>query len=310
MDARTVDAVATGEQQPESDHAMQAQNSYSGVHENEAWRDARSNGYFQYTLQTGGEYEELSLMVRYWGNEGGSRAFSILVDGELLAQENVTGKWNKNEFVNVEYPIPAEMVRGKAAIAVRFLCAGSNIAGGVFYVRLLKPYSSRAPSVTISGITPDNPRVAKGATLQLTANVATTDGADSTVAWSVSGGVSMTGITAAGLLSVAAGETAATLTVTATSVYDNTQSASTTVTVTAAATAVEKTPGALTLSAYPNPTGGVVYVENEANSEVELYSVGGELLLRTAGSAVDLSAFPSGVYLVKIGEKAAKVVKK
>ena len=168
----------------------------------------------------------------------------------------------------------------------------------------------RAPSVTISGITPANPSVAKGATLQLTANVSTTYGADSTVAWSVSGGVNMTGITAAGLLSVAAGETAATLTVTATSAYDSTQSASTTVTVTAAATAVEKTPGALALTAYPNPTGGVVYVENEANSEVELYSVGGELLLRTAGSAVDLSAFPSGVYLVKIGEKAAKVVKK
>ena len=167
----------------------------------------------------------------------------------------------------------------------------------------------RAPSVTISGITPAGPSVAKGATLQLTANVTTTCGADSTVTWSVAGGVNMTGITAGGLLSVAAAETADSLTVTATSVYDNTQSATTTVTVTSAATAAEKTTGAPTLSAYPNPTTGVVYVENNGNSEVALYDIGGKLLLRTAGSAIDLSALPGGVYVVKVGGKTAKVVK-
>jgi DNA-binding beta-propeller fold protein YncE len=120
----------------------------------------------------------------------------------------------------------------------------------------------------------------------------------------------MTGITAEGLLTVAVGETAATLTVTATSVYDDTQSASTTVTVAAAATAVEKTQSVSALTVYPNPATGVVYVENEGNSEVALYSVKGELLLRTVGSVVDLSALPSGVYVVKVGAKAAKVVKK
>jgi uncharacterized protein YjdB len=166
-----------------------------------------------------------------------------------------------------------------------------------------------APSVVINSITPASPSVAKGATQQFTADVATTYGADAAVTWSVSGGVNMTGITAAGLLSVATGETAATLTVTATSVFDNTKSASVTVTVTdASATAVEKTQSA-TLSAYPNPTTGVVYVENDGNSEVVVYSVKGELLLRTVGSSVDLSALPSGVYVIKVGGKAARVVK-
>jgi hypothetical protein len=167
----------------------------------------------------------------------------------------------------------------------------------------------RTPSVSITGITPANPSVAKGATQQFTANVTATGGANPAVTWSVAGGVNMTGITAAGLLSVAATETAATLTVTATSVYDNTQSASATVTVTSTSTAVEQVQGRATLSAYPNPTTGVVYVENDGNEEIALYDAGGRLLLRNNGNTVNLSGYPNGVYVLKIGGKSAKVVK-
>ena len=47
LDKRTVDMVSSGEQQPESDHAMKTQDSHRGVHAGEAWRDARNGGYFQ-----------------------------------------------------------------------------------------------------------------------------------------------------------------------------------------------------------------------------------------------------------------------
>jgi len=64
---RTIDSVATGEQQSEADHAMQTTNSYSGTHMGEFWREARNGGYFSYNLKTNGE-TNVSLMVRYWGN--------------------------------------------------------------------------------------------------------------------------------------------------------------------------------------------------------------------------------------------------
>ena len=67
---------------------------------------------------------------------------------------------------------------------------------------------------------------------------------------------------------------------------------------------------AATLSAYPNPTTGLLYVENDGSSEVALYGINGELLRRTTGDAIDLSALPGGVYVVKVGGKAAKIVKK
>ena len=83
---------------------------------------------------------------------------------------------------------------------------------------------------------------------------------------------------------------------------------------TATADAATATPAAAlpvaALAAYPNPTSGVLYVENGCGNELALYSIKGELLLRTVGASVDLSALPCGVYVVKAGEKAAKVVKR
>jgi uncharacterized repeat protein (TIGR02543 family) len=59
---------------------------------------------------------------------------------------------------------------------------------------------------------------------------------------------------------------------------------------------------------YPNPTSGVVIVES-GGAEVLLYSLQGALLERTFGSHLDLSSYPSGVYVLKAGNKAARIVK-
>jgi hypothetical protein len=42
---------------------------------------------------------------------------------------------------------------------------------------------------------------------------------------------------------------------------------------------------------------------------VLLYSLSGVLLERISGNYINLSAYPSGVYLIRTGNKAAKVVK-
>jgi DUF1680 family protein len=142
LEMRTLDKVAPGQQQPEVDHKMQTLNSYTGTHMNEFWRDARNGGFISYSLLTRGK-KDLSLMVRYWGNESGSRSFYIQIDGTTIATENVVGKWNKNEFVNIEYPIPNNLTEGKDTITVKFQALNTNnIVGGLFYVRLLQPLSA------------------------------------------------------------------------------------------------------------------------------------------------------------------------
>lgn len=138
LDRRTVDAVNTGEQQPEADHFMESRSSTSGNFNGEPWRDASNGGYFSYRMKTDGA-SELALRVRYWGNESGQRRFNILVDDAVLTTEDTAGKWNRNEFVEQEYDIPAHMVDGKEYVTVKFAGEKGHTAGGVFHVRLIKP---------------------------------------------------------------------------------------------------------------------------------------------------------------------------
>ena len=141
LDKRTVDKVAPGEQQPEVDHQMQSLNSKTGTHQDKFYRDAGecsggSGGFFSYVLSTNKE-TDLSLLVQYWGNESCTRTFDILIDEAKLVTENISGKWNKNEFVHQEYSIPNSMITGKDEITVKFQ-ASSGMVGGVYYVRLLR----------------------------------------------------------------------------------------------------------------------------------------------------------------------------
>lgn len=137
LQQRTIDSVATGEQQPEMDHAMQSTNSSSGRYLEEFWRDAGNGGYFSYKLATNRE-TDLRLMVRYWGQEWGGRKFDIYVDDEKLLTENNTGRWCRSKFWDVEYAIPNTMVKGKDHIRVKFQALPENTAGAVYGIRLAR----------------------------------------------------------------------------------------------------------------------------------------------------------------------------
>ncbi|MDE6637775.1 MAG: glycoside hydrolase family 127 protein [Muribaculaceae bacterium] len=138
LDARTVDAVNTGEQQPEADHQMKSERSSSGNFNGEPWRDASNGGYFSYIMNTD-DREDLTLRVRYWGNENGIGNMAILIDETPLASVDNVGKWNKNGFVDEEYAIPAELVKGKKTVNVKFKTDKDKASGGIYHVRLLHP---------------------------------------------------------------------------------------------------------------------------------------------------------------------------
>ena len=89
-----------------------------------------------------------------------------------------------------------------------------------------------APTVTSVTVDPATDTVAKGAQATFTATVEGTGLVEKLVTWSVTGGASTnTKIDADGILTVGADETAASLTVTATSVANNTKTGTATVTV-------------------------------------------------------------------------------
>ncbi|HPG39425.1 MAG TPA: glycoside hydrolase family 127 protein [bacterium] len=136
LEKRTIDYVSPGEQQPETDHALQKENSVTGNNLNEFWREARNGGYFSYDMATQNK-TSLSLLVRYWGAEWGNRKFAIYIDDEKLLTEDNTNKWNQSLFKNVVYVIPDSMLTGKSHIRIKFQADQASTAGAVYAVRLL-----------------------------------------------------------------------------------------------------------------------------------------------------------------------------
>lgn len=138
LDRRTVDAVNTGEQQPEADHFMTFDRSEKGNYQGQPWRNATDGGFFTYKMKTE-SHPELTLIVRYWGNEQGKRSFDILVDKEVIATENVANKWKTEEFVDVEYKIPSHLLAEKDNVELTFRSHPGHTAGSVYMVRMIKP---------------------------------------------------------------------------------------------------------------------------------------------------------------------------
>lgn len=135
FDRRTVDRVVPGEQQPESDHNLQSQNSSTGSWQDRPFR--HSEGWFSYDMKSGGE-RQLELQVTYFGSD--RRQFDILVNDELLQSVDLQAP-KPNEFVDVRYAIPAGMLQAApdGKLVVKFAAKPGSMAGGIYDVRLLKP---------------------------------------------------------------------------------------------------------------------------------------------------------------------------
>jgi hypothetical protein len=136
-----IDRVFVGNQVSENAHAMKVESSETGVNI-ENWRHAIDGGYFQYTMKTGGN-ANIAVRVHYWAHEAGERTFNIIVDDTVIATENVVGKFrnekNPQEFYDVDYPVPPELVQGKNSVVVRFQGVDEyQIAGGVYGLTLVK----------------------------------------------------------------------------------------------------------------------------------------------------------------------------
>ena len=138
LEARTTDKVQPGEQQPESDHFMETDRSQVGNTNDVFYRDASDGHYFSYMLQTGGQ-TDLSLRLKYWGvGEWKSHEFDILVDDVLVKEVNNTGKYRISEFKYETYPVPAELLKGKTQVRVKFVAKPRKQIGEIYEVRLVK----------------------------------------------------------------------------------------------------------------------------------------------------------------------------
>ena len=138
LEARTVDKVQPGEQQPETDHKMETDRSNTGNTNDVFFRDARDGHYFSYLMQTAGR-TDLTLRLKFWGvGEWKTHEFDIFIDDQLLTSINNTGKYRISEFKYETFDIPAEMLQGKSQVRVKFVAKPGKQIGEIYGVRLIK----------------------------------------------------------------------------------------------------------------------------------------------------------------------------
>ena len=145
---RTIDFVAPGEQQSEAGHEYNySSDSGKGTYNGESYRDCQSGGYVQFTLfNPDGVSEGLAVMCRFTTADRG-RVATLTVDGKKIADIKIPESVRNadNGFYNIEYPIPAELVKDskgavKTKFKVRLAATGSTPNPGLYYLRLVKGY--------------------------------------------------------------------------------------------------------------------------------------------------------------------------
>jgi DUF1680 family protein len=132
--ANYTDAVHPNDSTSEQAHNLQQQASNSGQVNDFDWRDAQ--GWFSWDLKIAPN-APVTLSVGFWGPDS-NRTFDILVDGQKIATQTLTGGKPANVYW-VDYAVPQDLTKDKTQITVKFQAAPGSTAGGVFGVRTSKP---------------------------------------------------------------------------------------------------------------------------------------------------------------------------
>lgn len=143
LDARTIDQVAPGEQQPESDHGFQAEGGEAGINHGRHWRHA--SGWFSYVLND--KKQEAKVLQLTFADSDAGRRFDVLINGkkvetiELGRGAGVAGQATlpATGFYTRELAIPPAMVASSGGkLVVRFVAGAGSLAGSLYGLRLLR----------------------------------------------------------------------------------------------------------------------------------------------------------------------------
>jgi len=129
---QTIDQVAPGEQQPESDHGFRGEGVDSGLNGSARWRHATQ--WFAYTLNDL-KGEAKTLRLRLASGDAGRR-FEVRANGELLQSLELARR--DAAFYELDLPIPPALRRADGRLEIQFVALPGSIAGGLYGVRLLR----------------------------------------------------------------------------------------------------------------------------------------------------------------------------
>ena len=127
---QTVDLIFPGEQQPESDHGIQYEESETGTHKDRHLRRAKK--WFSYNLKVKKEASQLMLTIR---KEDRNKTM-ILLNNERLTLTPTISKADKDGFITLNYLLPQKLKAGSCEILLK--PDGTEWTSAIYEVRLLK----------------------------------------------------------------------------------------------------------------------------------------------------------------------------
>jgi DUF1680 family protein len=134
LDARTIDQVAPGEQQPESDHFFKGEGAEAGVNAGRHWRHASK--WFSYRLSD--PKREARVLRLTFAQTDGGRRFDIVVNGQRIAEVELATD-AVQAFYTRDFALPAALVQDAGGkLDLEFVAKAGSVAGGLYGLRLLR----------------------------------------------------------------------------------------------------------------------------------------------------------------------------
>jgi len=134
LDAITIDQVAPGEQQPESDHFFKAEGADTGLNKGMRWRSAKN--WMSYEL-TDKQRQAKTLRLIFSTLDAG-RQFDVFINDKLIQSITLTGD-AAEEIYTKDFALPEKIVRASnGKLVIKFVAHKDSIAGGLYGLRLLK----------------------------------------------------------------------------------------------------------------------------------------------------------------------------
>ena len=138
LEAASVSFVQPGDTQAEKDANQQGESSSINRVAGRAGR--RAAKWFSYDLKVEPNHP-LKLFVTYHSEEAQKRTFEILVDGQRIGEQTIERHRPgdaSGKFFDVEYAIPAELLKGKETATVRFQPVGNSETATAFVIRVIR----------------------------------------------------------------------------------------------------------------------------------------------------------------------------
>ncbi|MDR1814224.1 MAG: glycoside hydrolase family 127 protein, partial [Tannerella sp.] len=135
LNRRTLDYIELGEMQPERDHNLEGDNTRNGEGYLQKYRYAYENGWFAFDMKTNGYEGDAELLITYYGGDARKYAFDVII-GDF--QQTVSLAGTDKGFIEHPVAIPAEVLKGKERLKIRFQASDTQRVTNIYNVRLMK----------------------------------------------------------------------------------------------------------------------------------------------------------------------------